>query len=49
MRSIDFGTLQGRRFVNVYFGHGVQYDPKRYTPQLPAPLQSEWKPPSEVR
>ncbi len=40
-------VAQGRRYVNVYMGHGVMYESKRYTPSLPAPIQGEWAPPAE--
>ena len=40
-------VAQGRRYVNIYLGHGVMYEPSRYTPSLPAPVQAEWAPPSE--
>ena len=38
---------QGKRYVNCYIGHGVMYEPKRYTPGLPTPLMAEWAPPAE--
>ena len=40
-------VAQGKRYVNCYIGHGVMYEPKRYTPDLPTPLMTEWAPPTE--
>ena len=40
-------VAQGKRYVNCYIGHGVMYEPKRYTPGLPTPLMAEWAPPTE--
>ena len=40
-------VAQGKRYVNCYIGHGIMFEPKRYTPGLPTPLMSEWAPPTE--
>jgi len=37
----------GRRFVNMYVGNGVMYEPGSYTPPLPAPIMTEWAPVEE--
>ena len=37
----------GRRFVNVYVGNGVMYDPNPYSPPLPCRTQAEWAPAEE--
>jgi len=37
----------GKRFLNVYVGNGVMYEPKSYTPPHPAPIQTEWMPGEE--
>lgn len=33
----------GKRFVNIYFGNGIEYVANTYTPPLPRPIQTEWK------
>jgi radial spoke head protein 4A len=37
----------GRKYLNVYVGNGIMYDPVSYTPPMPAPIQQEWAPASE--
>lgn len=34
----------GRRFLNVYTGNGVSYDPKPYSPPLLGAISTEWAP-----
>lgn len=40
-------VAEGKRFVNIYVGYGVKYEPKTYSPPLPAALQKEWTPEEE--
>lgn len=37
----------GRRFLNIYVGNGVNYDPKPYSPPLPGAISVEWTPVEE--
>jgi len=37
----------GRRFVNIYVGNGIVYEPGTYTPPLPEAILSEWAPGEE--
>lgn len=40
-------VAEGKRFVNIYVGYGVKYEPETYSPPLPAALQKEWAPEEE--
>lgn len=37
----------GRRYLNIYVGNGVSYDPKPYSPPLPGVISVEWSPAEE--
>ena len=37
----------GRKFLNVYVGNGISYDPKPYSPPLFGSILSEWAPAEE--
>ena len=37
----------GKRFVNIYVGNGIVYEPGTYTPPLPEAISSEWAPGEE--
>ena len=37
----------GKRFVNIYMGHGIAYEKTSYSPPLPPSILNEWQPPGE--
>jgi len=37
----------GKKYVNIYVGSGIAYSATAYSPPLPSPIQSEWKPPAD--
>lgn len=37
----------GRKYINIYVGNGVSYDPKPYSPPLFGSICSEWAPSEE--
>jgi len=45
--AVAVATNSGRKFVNVYVGNGVSYDPKPYSPPLFGAISSEWVPAEE--
>lgn len=40
-------VVAGKRFINIYTGHGIAYSKTKYSPPYPSAIQNEWQPSTE--
>jgi Radial spokehead-like protein len=40
-------VVAGKRFVNIYTGHGIVYSKTKFSPPCPPAIQNEWQAPTE--